>query len=81
MEFAFSPQDKGGYYSGIYGGLGSVHTPDSWPLGDVQAYIVAKLTGDKLAEWTSIERLKAVAQHDGALPGAYSAVSRLANSG
>jgi hypothetical protein len=75
MTFAFSPENVGGYYRGQYGGLGSAHTPDSWSLGDVQAYIVAKLIGDKTAEQNCIERLRIVSQHDGALPEAYSVVA------
>ncbi len=75
MAFAFSPANQGGYYPGPKGGLGSVHTADSWPLGDVQAYIVARLTGNAAAEQETIERLRAVAQLDGALPEAYSAAS------
>jgi meiotically up-regulated gene 157 (Mug157) protein len=75
MHFAFSPANTGGYYPGHYGSLGSVHTPDSWALGDVQAYIVAKLTGDREAEQQCMERRQRVAQFDGALPEAYSALS------
>lgn len=75
LAFAFSPENVGGYYPGQYGGLGSVHTPDSWALGDVQAYIVAKLTGDDAAEQKCVERFLKVAQRDGALPEAYSADS------
>ncbi len=75
MQFAFSPENKGGYYPGEYGGLGSVHTRNTWPLGDVQAYIAAKLTGDRQAEAASIARLQAVSQGDGALPEAYSAAT------
>jgi meiotically up-regulated gene 157 (Mug157) protein len=73
MDFAFSPDNVGGFYLGPYGGLGSVHTPEPWPLGDIQAYIVASLTGDKSAKKAVVERLNAVAQYDGALPEAYSA--------
>jgi len=75
IEFAFSRHNKGGYYPGPYGGLGSVHTPVPWPLGDVQAYIVARLMGDRDAEQTAVERLTTVAQQDGALSEAYSAVT------
>ena len=48
---------------------------DAWSLGDVQAYIVARLTHDKIAEKAVVARLGMVAQIDGALPEAYSAMS------
>ena len=42
IDFAFSNRNKEGYYpSGPFGGLGSVHTRDPWPLGDGQALTLA----------------------------------------
>ena len=70
MAFAFSPANQGGYYPGPLGGLGSVHTPGAWPLGDVQELIYARLTGDD-ARWQAVlARLAATACWDGALPEA-----------
>ena len=75
MDFAFSPANAGGYYAGRYGGLGSVHTPAPWPLGDVQELAYARLIGDADRERRVIGRLLATAQWDGALPEAYEAES------
>jgi hypothetical protein len=49
IAFAYSEANVGGYYSGRYPGLGSVHTPHPWPLGAVQALLVAGLLRD--APW------------------------------
>ncbi len=75
VDFAFSLKNEDGYYPGTFGGLGSVHTPNTWSLGDVQAYIVAKLTNNLSAVQTVIERIQKVAQRDGALPEAYNAAT------
>ena len=45
MRFAFSP-DNPAYVAGPCGGLGSAHTPGVWPLGDVQEWMWASLSGD-----------------------------------
>ncbi|MCI0399473.1 MAG: glycoside hydrolase family 125 protein [Chloroflexi bacterium] len=70
IAFAFSPANKGGYYDGPLGGLGSVHTPGAWPLGDVQELIAARLLGDTARAVRALERLVATACRDGALPEA-----------
>lgn len=68
MAFAFSPQNKACPQPGY---LGSVHTPGAWPLGDAQAMLLARATGDKTAEGAIRQRLAQMAQWDGALPEAY----------
>ena len=73
MVFAFSEANKGGFYSGTYSGLGSIHTPAPWPLGDIQEYLFAALTGDAARRDDVIQRLTNIAQWDGALPEAYDA--------
>jgi uncharacterized protein len=69
MAFAFSP-DNPGFAAGPLGGLGSVHTPGAWPLGDVQELIWAQLAGDKGRATQVLGRLAATACWDGALPEA-----------
>ena len=70
MEFAFSPANQDGFYPGEFGGLGSVHTPGAWPLGDVQELIYARLTRDQARLNQVIGRLQATACWDGSLPEA-----------
>jgi hypothetical protein len=69
MAFAFSP-DNPGFAAGPLGGLGSVHTPGAWPLGDVQELIWAQLAGDNGRATRVLGRLAATACWDGALPEA-----------
>jgi meiotically up-regulated gene 157 (Mug157) protein len=71
MEFAFSDQNPG-YFPGERGGLGSAHTPAAWTLGDIQAWIRARITGDGDGMAAATQRLREVAFHDGMLPEAYS---------
>jgi hypothetical protein len=71
IDFAFSAANYG-YASGPRGGLGSVHTPGAWTLGDVQRWIVARATGDRTAAAAALQRLHEVALLDGMLPEAYS---------
>ncbi|KIX06673.1 uncharacterized protein Z518_04649 [Rhinocladiella mackenziei CBS 650.93] len=58
MEFAFSVANDGGYYGdGPFGGLGSVHTRDPWPLGYFQSWRYAQMTGniqEESAAWRKI---------------------------
>lgn len=68
VDFAFSDANLGGAY---HGRLGSVHTRAPWPLGDVQAWIIAQTMQDAGAEKQAWDFLRAAAQHDGALPEAY----------
>lgn len=65
MKFAFSEENIGGYYPGPFGGLGSVHTPHKWPLGDGQELLFALLTGDKNRENNVISKLERAVQWDG----------------
>lgn len=65
LQFALSTSNKGGFYSGHFGGLGSVHTPHPWPLGDVQELLYAQVTGDQ-ERWQRVwQKLKQVVQWDG----------------
>lgn len=75
LDFAFSVANAGGYYSGPLSGLGSVHTPGPWPLGDVQEFVYARLTGDGTRARAVLDRLVATATWDGALPEARDAIS------
>lgn len=70
MTRAFSPANVGGWYPGPHGGLGSVHTPGAWPLGDVQELIYARLTGDEVRASRVLARLERTACTDGSLPEA-----------
>jgi hypothetical protein len=70
VDFAFSEANVGGFYTS---GLGSVHTPAPWPLGDVQDLIVARAIGDDERARRAWDRLHAAARWDGALPEAYHA--------
>ncbi|HET9456030.1 MAG TPA: glycoside hydrolase family 125 protein, partial [Candidatus Limnocylindrales bacterium] len=72
IEWAFSPANPG-YFAGDRGGLGSIHTPGAWTLGDVQHWLVARTVGDEETGRTALERLRDVAFDDGMLPEAYSA--------
>ncbi|MCY9670826.1 glycoside hydrolase family 125 protein [Paenibacillus alginolyticus] len=65
MEFAFSTRNIGGYYEGIYGGLGSIHTPHPWPLGDAQQLIYSALINDQDQYTLVIQKLKQLCQWDG----------------
>lgn len=65
MNFAFSQKNKGGYYEGGYEGLGSVHTPHKWPLGDGQELLYAFLMNDKKRVYRVLEKLQAAVQWDG----------------
>ncbi|MGH2428922.1 MAG: glycoside hydrolase family 125 protein [Candidatus Limnocylindria bacterium] len=71
MAFALSA-DNPGFFPGPRGGLGSVHTPGAWSLGDVQAWIAASVRGDASGAADALRRLEDVAFHDGMLPEAYS---------
>lgn len=70
MDFAFSPRNPG-WFGGRRHGLGSVHTPGPWPLGDVQAWIVARTAGDRWAADDALARVRDAAFVDGMLPEAY----------
>lgn len=70
LVFAFSPANHDGYAAGPFGGLGSVHTPGAWPLGDAQELLYARLIGDEQRAQAVVARLAARACWDGALPEA-----------
>lgn len=70
MEFAFS-QDNAGWVPGRRAGLGSRHTPGQWTLGDIQAWLKARVVGDADAAENALERLREVAFLDGMLPETY----------
>ncbi|MFT6897041.1 MAG: meiotically up-regulated gene 157 (Mug157) protein [Paraglaciecola sp.] len=48
-----------------YGGLGSVHTPHKWPLGDGQELLYAWLSGEGEYQQRVLEKLKETACWDG----------------
>lgn len=64
IDFAWSEANHGGCYGGR---LGSVHTPGAWPLGDVQALVVAQALNDSVRHEQAIAQLQAAAQWDSAL--------------
>lgn len=70
MEFAFSEANPG-YVPGPFGGLGSRHTPGTWPLGDLQEWVYASLTGDAGRAERVMGRLLTIAASDGMLPETY----------
>lgn len=70
MRFAFSAHNPG-YCTGPLGGLGSLHTAGTWPLGDIQEWIAAAQLGDREAADRALRRLDSVAAADGLLPEAY----------
>lgn len=69
MDFAFSPRNPA-WFDGPRPGLGSLHTRQPWPLGDVQAWIVGRLTGNQAASARALEELRIAAYADGMLPEA-----------
>jgi len=70
MAWSFGPGNADGYFAGPLGGLGSVHTPGAWPLGDVQELLWSRLTGDTERAERVLECLASTACWDGALPEA-----------
>ncbi|RQW09651.1 glycoside hydrolase family 125 protein [Paenibacillus rhizophilus] len=70
IEFAFSKENKGGFYDGKFGGLGSVHTPHPWPLGDGQELLYSLLIGDVRREQQVQRKLAEIVQWDGLFPEA-----------
>jgi hypothetical protein len=71
MRFAFSPANPG-WSAGDRPGLGSGHTAGPWTLGDVQAWLHARLLRDSVGAAAALARLEEVAFADGMLPEAYS---------
>jgi hypothetical protein len=72
MAFAFGSANPA-WFEGARAGLGSVHTPGPWTLGNVQAWIRARIIGDRRSMADCLSRLRSVAFDDGMLPEAYSA--------
>jgi hypothetical protein len=70
MRFALDPANPG-WSPGRWGGLGSAHTPGTWPLGDIQEWVAASLLGDIGRAERTLDRLLAVAAPDGLLPETY----------
>jgi hypothetical protein len=70
MRYAFS-RHNAGYSPGRLGGLGSLHTPGTWPLGDIQEWAAGRLLGDPETAEASLARVASVASPDGMLPEAY----------
>jgi hypothetical protein len=70
MRFAFSEHNPA-YSAGPLGGLGSLHTPGTWPLGDVQEWVTASLLRDRGRAEAALDRLVTVSAEDGLLPEAY----------
>jgi hypothetical protein len=56
---------------GVVGGLGSKHTPGTWPLGDIARWVAFGMMGEQAAAEGALERLVAMAFSDGMLPEAY----------
>jgi hypothetical protein len=70
MRFAFDPENPG-FVLGPMGGLGSRHTPGTWPLGDIMGWVAFGLMADAGASDAFLERLTLTAFDDGMLPEAY----------
>ncbi|HET8569603.1 MAG TPA: glycoside hydrolase family 125 protein, partial [Candidatus Limnocylindria bacterium] len=70
IAYAWS-RENAAHFDGPLGGLGSLHTPHPWPLGDLQRVVVARARRDEDAERDAWSRLGRVATWDGLLPEAY----------
>jgi len=70
MRYTFS-EHNAAYHAGAYGGLGSAHTPGTWPLGDIQRWVAASLLGHHDQADAAISRLTEIAADDGLLPETY----------
>jgi hypothetical protein len=70
MRFAFDEANPA-FRPGPWGGLGSLHTPGTWPLGDAQEWVVASAVGDVDRAERALGRLTGIAASDGLLPEAY----------
>ena len=70
MAFAWSKGNRG-FVGGALGGLGSVHTPHPWPLGDLQELVLGRVLRDRARVARARDRLGRVATWDGMLPEAY----------
>jgi len=70
IAFGWSDANEG-YFAGPFGGLGSLHTPRPWTLGDLQEIVIARVQGDRAREARARARLDAVETWDGLLAEAY----------
>jgi hypothetical protein len=70
MRFACSPTNPA-WSPGPLGGLGSLHTPGTWPLGDLQEWVAASLLGDESRAGAVLAKVISVAAPDGLLPETY----------
>jgi len=70
LRYAFDPENPG-FVDGPMGGLGSRHTPGTWPLGDIIGWAGFGLMGLDERSEASLERLVTSAFADGMLPEAY----------
>jgi hypothetical protein len=70
IRFAFDPENPG-FVEGPMGGLGSRHTPGTWPLGDIMGWVGFGLMAEDEASEAALERLVRSAFTDGMLPEAY----------
>jgi len=69
LAWAFSPANAA-YVDGLDGGLGSRHTPGTWPLGHVQAWLAATIIQHRARAEMALARLADAAFSDGLLPEA-----------
>jgi len=74
IDFAWSIANEG-YFAGRLAGLGSVHTPHPWPLGDLQEIVLARVMNEPAREQRAKERLAQVETRDGMLCEAYDETS------
>ncbi len=70
LRFAFDPENPG-FVEGPMGGLGSRHTPGTWPLGDIMGWVAFGLMEEEELSEAALERLVRSAFTDGMLPEAY----------
>ncbi len=70
MRFAFDRENPG-FQLGPMGGLGSRHTPGTWPLGDIIGWVGFGLMAEDETSEAFLERLAESAFTDGMLPEAY----------
>ena len=70
MAFALDAANPA-FVPGPAGGLGSRHTPGTWTLGDIFAWVAHGLMGEPASAEAALARLVSVAFSDGMLPEAY----------
>jgi uncharacterized protein len=74
MRFACSPANPA-WSAGPMGGLGSLHTPGTWPLGDLQEWVAASLLGDQARAARVLAKVASIASPDGLLPETYDSMT------